>query len=31
VLFDRALSSSEIAALASDEAPALLEQQLLSR
>jgi hypothetical protein len=31
VLFDRALSSAEIAALASDEAPVLLEQQLLSR
>jgi hypothetical protein len=31
VLFDRALSSAEIAALASEEAPGLLEQQLLSR
>ena len=31
VLFDRALSSAEIATLASDEAPSLLEQQLLSR
>ena len=30
VLFDRALSSAEIEALASEEAPALLEQQRLS-